>query len=208
MPQTTPEIAWPASPPPDEPPGGGSGFTKTVRRTEVSYAQLSPRKRRRLATRSLLRSLLVSVVIIAGYFLLPMTHLDGTLSLALAAGLVVVALLLAWQIREITRSPYPRIRAVGTLATSLPLFLAIFATTYFLLGRNQPANFSQSLSKLDSAYFTVTVFATVGFGDIVPVTEIARIVTIIQMFGDLLIVGLVARVLFGAVQHNLSQREE
>ena len=97
---------------------------------------------------------------------------------------------------------------MGALATSLPLFLAIFATAYFLLGRSQPANFSQPLSRLDSAYFTVTVFATVGFGDIVPVSEVARIVTMVQMFGDLLIVGLVARVLFGAVQHNLSQREE
>jgi hypothetical protein len=152
--------------------------------------------------------LLVSVVIVAGYFLLPMDHLDGDVSLALAGGLAVVALLLAWQIRDIAGSPYPRIRAIGTLATSLPLFLAIFATTYFLLARNDPANFSQSLSRLDSAYFTVTVFSTVGFGDIVPVSEVARLVTMVQMFGDLLIVGLVARVLFGAVQHNLSQREE
>jgi Ion channel len=179
-----------------------------VRSTPDDYAQLPKRMRRRLAMRSLLRSLLVSVIIVVGYFLLPMTHLDGDLSLALAGGLAVVALLLAWQIREITRSPYPRIRAMGTLATSLPLFLAIFATSYYLLGRNDPANFSQPLNKLDSAYFTVTVFATVGFGDIVPVSGVARIVTIVQMLGDLLIVGLVARVLFSAVQQNLSQREE
>lgn len=177
-------------------------------RSTPDYARLPEKKRRRLALRSLLRSLLVSVVIVAGYFLLPMDHLGGTPSVALSLGLAVVALLLVWQIRDIADSPYPRIRALGALATSLPLFLVIFATAYFLLGRSQSANFSQPLSRLDSAYFTVTVFSTVGFGDIVPVSEVARIVTMVQMFGDLLIVGLVARVLFGAVQHNLSQREE
>jgi voltage-gated potassium channel len=173
----------------------------------VAYAELPPRSRRRLAMVSLLRSLAVSVVIVASYFLLPF-RLNGDLPLVLFAGLAVVALLLAWQIRDIARSPYPRIRALGSLATSVPLFLAVFATTYFLMGQAEPANFSEPLSRLDSAYFTVTVFATVGFGDIVGVSEAARTVVTVQMIGDLVIVGLVARTLFGAVQANLSRREE
>jgi len=184
----------------------GPGFTEAVRDTEVGYAQLPPRTRRRLALTSLLRSLLVSLVIVAGYFLLPMS-LDGSLAVTLGGGLAVVALLLGWQIRDITLSPYPRIRAIGALATSLPLFLAVFATTYFLMGRAQPANFSEPLTRLDAAYYTVTVFATVGFGDIVAVSGAARAVATVQMLGDLVIVGLVARTLLGAVQHNLSHRE-
>jgi voltage-gated potassium channel len=156
---------------------------------------------------SLLRSLLVSVVICAGYFLLPL-RLDGSVAvLGLVGGLIVVGILLAWQIREIARSPYPRLRAVGALATSVPLFLAVFATAYFLMGRAQPANFSEPLTRLDAAYFTVTVFATVGFGDIVAVSESARAVATVQMIGDLVIVGLVARTLLGAVQHSLRHRE-
>ena len=156
---------------------------------------------------SLLRSLLVSVVICAGYFLLPL-RLDGSVAvLGLVGGLIVVGILLAWQIREIARSPYPRLRAVGALATSVPLFLAVFATAYFLMGRAQPANFSEPLTRLDAAYFTVTVFATVGFGDIVAVSESARAVATVQMIGDLVIVGLVARTLIGAVQHSLRHRE-
>ncbi|MFI7061281.1 potassium channel family protein [Kribbella sp. NPDC050124] len=174
---------------------------------ETDYRQLSPRSRRRLATRSLMRSLLVSVVIVAGYFLLPM-RVDSALPLAaLAGGLVVVGLVLGWQILDIARSPYPRVRAIGALATSVPLFLAIFATTYYLMADADPASFSQPINRLDSAYFTVTVFATVGFGDIVAVSGPARAVCIIQMFGDLILVGLVARILLGAVQHNLSRRE-
>ncbi|MGW1339521.1 potassium channel family protein [Kribbella sp. NPDC002412] len=174
---------------------------------EIDYRQLAPRTRRRLATRSLLRSLLVSLVIIAGYFLLPMRLDSGLPVAALVVGLVAVGLVLAWQILDIARSPYPRIRAIGALATSVPLFLAVFATTYVLMATAEPASFSEPMSRLDSAYYTVTVFATVGFGDIVPVSGPARAVSTIQMFGDLIMVGLVARTLLGAVQHNLSRRE-
>lgn len=183
------------------------GFTEPVTEPEISYHELPARTRRRLAIASLLRSLLVSVAIVAGYFLLPMSRLDRSLALALGAGLAVVTLLLWWQIREIARSPYPRIRAIGALATSVPLFLAVFATTYFLMGRADPAHFSQPLGRLDSAYFTVTVFATVGFGDIVAVSSAARVVVTIQMLGDLAVVGLVAKTLIGAVQHSLSHRQ-
>lgn len=178
-----------------------------MRETEAGYAQLPRRTRRRLAMRSLLRSLLVSLVIIVGYFLLPM-RLDSSAVAGLVVGLTIVAVVLAWQVRDIAGSPYPRIRAIGSLATSVPLFLAVFATTYFLIGQADQANFSEPLTRLDSAYFTVTVFATVGFGDIVAVSSLARTITIVQMIGDLIVVGLVARTLFGAVQHNLSQRQD
>jgi hypothetical protein len=87
------------------------------------------------------------------------------------------------------------------------LFLAVFATTYYLMGLAKPANFSEPLTRLDAAYFTVTVFSTVGFGDIVAVSEAARAVATAQILGDLVILGLVARALFTAVQTGLSRRE-
>ncbi|MEV0788965.1 potassium channel family protein [Kribbella sp. NPDC050459] len=173
----------------------------------IDYRQLPQPARRRLAVVSLLRSLLVSFVIVAGYFLLPL-RLDGRMPVAgLASGLVVVGLVLGWQIRQISRSPHPRVRAIGALATSVPLFLAVFALTYFLMARIQPASFSEHLSRLDAAYYTVTIFATVGFGDIVPVSGPARVATTVQMLGDLALVGLVARVLVGVVNQNLDRRK-
>lgn len=174
----------------------------------MSYEQLTPRARRRIAVRSLLRSLLVSVVIVTGYFLLPMKRLDGNSAVVLGVGLAIVTLLLGWQIREISRSSYPRIRGVEALATSVPLFLTVFATVYYLLENAQPGSFSEAMNRLDAAYFTVTVFATVGFGDIVPKTGLARTITIVQMLGDLLIVGVVAKALFGAVQVGLSRKQD
>jgi hypothetical protein len=55
-------------------------------------------------------------------------------------------------------------------------------------------------------YFTITVFSTVGFGDIVPVTDGARVATMVQMVGDLLVVGLVLRVMLGAVKAGRERR--
>jgi voltage-gated potassium channel len=175
---------------------------------ETTYQQLPARVRRRLAVTSLLRSLVVSVAIVVGYFILPMSRLEGAIAAELGGGLAVVTLLLGWQIREISRSPYPRVRAIGALATSVPLFLAVFATTYYLMGRAQPETFSEPLTRLDAAYFTVTVFATVGFGDIVAVSEAARAVATVQILGDLVILGLVARAVFTAVQAGLVKRDE
>ena len=162
--------------------------------------------RRRVAVTSLVRSLIVSVAIVGGYFVLPMTHFDGRSVVTLMGGVVVVGVLLAWQIRAIARSPYPRVRATGALATSLPLFFALFATAYYVMSVADPANFTEPLTRLDAAYFTVTVFATVGFGDIVATSEAARAVATVQMLGDLLIVGLAARALLNAVQTGLRRR--
>ena len=66
--------------------------------------------------------------------------------------------------------------------------------------------FSEPLSRTDSLYFTITVFSTVGFGDIVPRTDGARVVTMVQMLGDLVFVGLVLQVMIGAAKLGLRRR--
>lgn len=163
---------------------------------------LSPGERR-AAVVSLLRSLLVSSAICAAYFVLPLpTRIAAAPLLRLAGGLVVVGALLSWQIREILRSPYPGARAVGALVVSVPLFLVLFATTYVLLAERDPTMFSEPLTRLDALYFTVTVFATVGFGDITAVTQTARAVAMTQMIGDLVLVGLIARAIVDAVNRG------
>ena len=58
---------------------------------------------------------------------------------------------------------------------------------------------------LDALYFTVTVFATVGFGDIVATTQLARLVVTVQMILDLGVLGLGIRVFLGAVQRGRQQ---
>ncbi|MEU6866155.1 potassium channel family protein [Streptomyces sp. NPDC046876] len=145
------------------------------------------------------RSLTTVTVLLAAYYLLPFTgkKVDAT---ALILGLSAVAVIFTAQIRSIARSDHPRLRAVEALATTVPLFLLLYATTYYLLEASTPGSFTQPLTRTDSLYFTLTVFSTVGFGDIVALTEPARIVTMTQMVGNILAVGVATRILFGAVE--------
>jgi voltage-gated potassium channel len=69
-------------------------------------------------------------------------------------------------------------------------------------------NFSQPLTHTDALYFTVTVFATVGFGDITAKTEAARLVVTGQMITDLVIIGLGVRVIVGAVRRGQQRRPQ
>ena len=67
--------------------------------------------------------------------------------------------------------------------------MLLFACTYFVLERLSAGTFSQPLTRSDSLYFTVTVFSTVGFGDITPKTELARLLVTGQMITDVIILG-------------------
>lgn len=62
------------------------------------------------------------------------------------------------------------------------------------------------MTRTDALYFTVTVFATVGFGDIAAKTETARLVVTGQMIADLIVIGLGIRVIVGAVSHGQQRR--
>jgi hypothetical protein len=68
--------------------------------------------------------------------------------------------------------------------------------------------FTQRLTRTDALYFSVTVFSTVGFGDITARSEPARVVVIFQMLGDLALLGAGARVLLGAVQRGRDRRSD
>ena len=162
---------------------------------------------RRRLVEAVLRASLTSAVLVVLYYKLPFTAVDDASTfLLLAAGLVLFAAVITWQVRSILRSDYPALRAIEALGAAIPLFLLVFAAAYVKLADTQAEAFSEPLSRTDALYFTITVFATVGFGDIAPVTDAARITTMVQMVGDLLVVGLVLRVMLGAVKQGRERR--
>ena len=137
------------------------------------------------------------------YYLLPLDRASTAVAVTLLViGLVALMGLVAYQVGSIVRSSFPLLRGVEALATSIPFFLLLFAATYVVLATISAGNFSQPLSRTDALYFTVTVFATVGFGDITAKTEVARLVVTGQMLADLVVLGLGVRVLLSAVQRG------
>jgi hypothetical protein len=124
----------------------------------------------------------------------------------LLVGLLALSGLVAFQVCAIIASPFPRLRALEALTTSAPLFLLLFASTYVVMGRISAGNFSQPMTHTNALYFTVTVFATVGFGDITPQSDVAQLVVTGQMIADLIVLGLGVRVILGAVERGRRNR--
>ena len=171
------------------------------------FEELMPDIRRRTIVLSVVRSLVVVTLIVVAYFTLPLTRPVGAGPIAgVVIGLIVVAIILTLQIRATIRSPYPGMRAFESLASSGPLFLILFATTHYLIEHHSANSYTETMTRLDALYFTITVFTTVGFGDIAPVSELARTVTMLQMIGDLLLIFVIVRVLFGAVKVGIERR--
>jgi Ion channel len=156
---------------------------------------------------SLLRASGSTAVLVLIYYLLP---LDNAVHWAaftiLAIGLAGLVTLVTFQVRWIIASEYPGLRALEALGTSVPLFLLLFASAYAVMDTVSASNFSQTMTQTNALYFTVTVFATVGFGDITPKTEVARLVVTGQMILDLMIIGLGARIILGAVTRGRQRR--
>jgi len=144
----------------------------------------------------------VTVVgLLALYYLLPLDHESSWAAITtLVIGLVALVGLVIFHVRSILVSAHPGIRGAEALVSSISWFLVLFASTYFVLERLSPGNFSEHLTRSDSLYFTVTVFSTVGFGDITPKTELARLLVTGQIVADLLIVGIAIKVIVGAVR--------
>ena len=164
---------------------------------------LTARRRRWLIARGLLRALATTVVMVVLYYVLPLHRRSDVYVFAeLVIGVGLLAAMIAWQVRAIETSAYPGIRAVQALASTTPLFLLLFASTYFILSRDDAAMFAEPLSRSDALYFTVTIFATVGFGDISAQAETARLVVTVQMLLDLVILGLGIQVILGAVKRG------
>ncbi|MFE7958874.1 potassium channel family protein [Streptomyces sp. NPDC057413] len=141
------------------------------------------------------------------YYLMPLDHSStATTVTILLVGLAGFTALLAGQVRSILRSVTPGLRAVEALATGIPFFLLLFAGTYVALAALSPGSFGEPLSHTDGLYFTVTVFATVGFGDITAKNETARLVVTVQMLADLVVLGLAVKIIVGAVQRGWQRK--
>ena len=171
---------------------------------------LSRGKRVRLISVGLAQAGLLTAIVVAAYYLLPLDRLASVpLGVSLAVGLLALTAVVLYEARTIARSRYPTIRAIRALAITAPLFLVLFAAAYFLMAKADADNFNaDTLTRTDALYFTMTVFSTVGFGDITATSQLTRLMVTIQMILDLIFFGVAIRVLLGAVQVGRQRTEE
>lgn len=147
------------------------------------------------------------VAVMTIYYLLPVRLDDRASDLPwLLLNVALFAVLVAAQLPLIGRSRHPRLRAIEAMTLSIVIFLALFARFYLSADAGDPEAFSQRLDRTTALYFTITVFATVGFGDIVAQTQATKVLVSVQMLLDLVVLGLVVRMLLGAGRRAVQRR--
>lgn len=157
---------------------------------------------------SLGRTALAVGALLFVYFLLPLSSRDNvTLGVvAVVAGGATFGAIFVRQLRQIRKAEYPVLRAVEAIALVATLFVVVMGSVHFALGQSSPDAYSQSMTRLDAMYFTVTTLATVGFGDITPTSQLTRGVTTIQMVLGVALLGAGVRILVGVAQKVAQER--
>ena len=178
--------------------------------TPKRLPDLEPRHRRRVVLQAALRVATTWVLLIAGYYFMPPLdkHSSAGEIITLGIGLLLVTVIVLDQARRVLDAELPGLRAAEALAVVVPIFLLLFSTLYLSLSNTSAAMFSQKLDHSSALYFAITVFSTVGFGDIVPTTDAARLIVSAQMIIDLVIIGVVARLLVNAAKMGLERAHQ
>jgi hypothetical protein len=156
----------------------------------------------------LVRAAVSAVLLVVLYYVFPIEHrAHQSVALRVSVALVVFAVVLAVEVRQIAKHDHPMLRAGVAMATIIPLFLVLFAWIYLTMSTSDPASFGGTLNRTGALYFTVTVFSTVGFGDITPKTDPARIVAMVQMLSDLAVLAVVVRLILGAATRGMARQQ-
>lgn len=157
-----------------------------------------------VASRPLLRMLshttVVLVLLTSAYYALPLRFHwaeSGSLVRLLlsAVALTFLALVLRHQLRLSRRHlPDPYLRILWLL-TALYVLVLAFALAYVLIALNMPGQFVGISDRVDSLYYSVTLVATVGFGDIYATGTLAQVLATVHMLFNLVYLGTALRLL-------------
>jgi voltage-gated potassium channel len=153
-----------------------------------------------------LRTPLALAACLVGYYAVPYGQhgwsyngFTGTFLFALAAAAIALVL-----IRQVAAQLLDGgDNTLETLIIALFLLVIAFALVYIRIADQ----FTDMHTKTDSLYFTMTTLATVGYGDIHPVSQNARALVTVQMALDLIYVATAATIVTRLVRDKAISRQ-
>ncbi|MDK1344346.1 potassium channel family protein [Streptomyces sp. 378] len=143
------------------------------------------------------------------YFLLPLEGLGadrpwlgGSLFVLC---LTLVATLLLRHVRDIVLER-PQARSGIMISLLMCLAVLVFSSGYYALAQ-QPGQFTGLRTRVDALYFTVVTLATVGYGDITPRGQEARLVAVVQIVYTFVFLTAAATALSRRMHAVVAERE-
>jgi voltage-gated potassium channel len=115
-------------------------------------------------------------------------------------GIAAFAVVLAWQLRGVMHADLPVLRAIQALGGTSPCSWWPSPPSTCPSPKPRPPTSASRSTTPAPLYLAITVFSTVGFDDITPEDDLARIVISIQMLLDLVVIGAVVRLLTTAAK--------
>ena len=159
---------------------------------------------RSLLTRAVATALLIAAATVV-YFQIPVPGRMNPSSWAImfSGGVVVLGLLIVLSIRRLLQAgEQARIRALLLLLTVTVLFFSWADDSVAAL----PNQFAQLTTKTDALYFTISTLATVGFGDVHPVGQLARAAVTLQIVFNLIFLGAAVSMISGFFRRRAQSR--
>ncbi|MEV7772764.1 ion channel [Kitasatospora sp. NPDC086791] len=151
--------------------------------------------------------LLAFTLLMAGYFTLPLGWLGDRHPVmswtAFVAALGGLTWLMLAKIVGVLRGTAKR--PVVWLVFLIGLAATIFSATYYVMGAHK-AEFAGLETRLDALYFTVVTMATVGYGDITPAGQTARLIVVLQILYNFVFLAAAAGAASRAVRSNVERR--
>ena len=145
------------------------------------------------------RSLTGLVAILVVYFTAPVEGDKSVVRLVLDIGITIAAVTLVIMVtgREFRRMQVGEaLRLTGAqLLIVLEIVLVVFSAIYYAMARHGTHEMSGLHTRIDAMYFTATTIATVGYGDIHSVGQLARVVNTVQLVFDILFIAIFVRLI-------------
>jgi voltage-gated potassium channel len=165
---------------------------------------------RRSVAAALGRATAAAALLLTAYALMPLAVLSGSgLVMRIVIAFAVIGGATWWEIRAVGRAEIPQLRAVEALAVTVTVIVVSFAACYLNLSQHDPAAFNEELGRISALYFTMTTIATIGYGDIHPVSEQARVGVMIQIVANVVVLGAAVRLIIAMARHRvLSTRRD
>ena len=178
---------------------------------------MSPRKLAELSREELRREIIKSTLVILGFtivvtalfFAIPFDGFarNSHAVARLVVGLVVLGFVVALFLRRIMTAPVPQLKAVEALVIVLVKFICLFSGTYLAMSHVDSGAFSATLTHTSSLYFTIVTFGTVGYGDLVAQSDVARMLVSAQIVIDFIFIAALVRVFVTVAQMSLQKDE-